>query len=89
MREGDAGQKAGPAGQQRNIERLAQPAGKPNMIRVVVGDNQPLDLLAGHWSIEKCLPSGFGFAVGDAGIDNEPSVMVLNEVDIHVVEPEG
>jgi hypothetical protein len=84
-----AGQKPGLAGEQRNAEFGAEPAGKPDMIRMMMGNDESRQFAALQCAIEQGPPSLPGAVVGDACIDRRIAVAVLDKKDVHMVELKG
>ena len=73
---------------QRTIEPLDDPARKPDVIGMRVGDDQPRDVDVLQRSLEQRRPRCDGFLVAEAGIDHRPAITVGEQIDVHVIELE-
>jgi hypothetical protein len=58
------------------------------MVGMEMRDDDLRDLLAAQHAGEQRLPDGAGFGRVDSGVEHGETALVLEQVDIHVVEPE-
>jgi hypothetical protein len=68
---------------------LAQPAGQANMVGMKMGRDHALDRLAAEPGSKDHLPQFARLRRVDAGVDDGPAVLFLDQPQIDVVELEG
>ena len=71
---------------QFDAERLGQPAGKADMVRVSVGDDEARDLAPRQRAGKHALPHFFRGVGENAGIDQRDAVAIFQEPQIDMVE---
>ena len=74
---------------QGRVPALGEPAGEPDMVRMIMCDDDPADWAAGEALGEDPLPRFLGFRQGEAAIDDRPARPVVEQPQIDVVEREG
>src|SRR3954452_20490156 len=77
----------GLAGQKRQLEALGEPSGEADMIGMEMRDDQPRQRPAAE-ARDEALPSGARGLVIDAGVEHGPALAILDEKNVHVIEPE-
>jgi hypothetical protein len=88
QRDVETAEPASLAGEHRQSEALAQPAGEPDVVGVVVGDDQAREAAAGEGAGRERVPHRTGCVVADPGIENGPAIAVVDQIDVDVVEAE-
>src|SRR6185312_3954879 len=75
-------------GPQLDAKPLGEPAGQPDMVGVIMRDDEPR-----HRPVElvrdDMLPEALDGVAGDAGVDNGPTRAVRDQPQIDVIEREG
>src|SRR5262249_29221168 len=69
-------------------EALRKPAGKADMIGVIMRHDEPRELLAGERARRERFPNLLSGLVRDSGVENRPAASILDEVDVNMVQPE-
>src|SRR6185437_6222698 len=69
-----------------DVELAHQPAGEADMVGMHVSDDHALDLAAAHRTGEELLPGLRRLLVANAAVDDGPTVAVLQQPQIDVVE---
>ena len=78
----------GLAHQQRQAEARAQPAGEPDMVGMVMRDQNARERDVAEWVGEQRLPGGTRRRVVDASVNHRPAGIVLYQINVDVIEPE-
>ncbi len=86
---GQADEVLGLAHQERQTEALAQPAGEPDMIGMVVCHQDAGERAAAQQGADDPVPGRAGRRVVKPGIEHRPTALVLDQIDVDVVEPVG
>ena len=81
-----AGVKPGGAWDQEFDALVLKPAGKTQMIGVVVRGDQPCHRLARQRHRHQPLPDRLGPFGGHAGVDQRPAVAIVKRIDVHMVK---
>ena len=71
---------------ERQAEALRQPPRETDMVGMIVRHDHRGEALSRHWSGQDripCRPAGVG---AEAGVEHRPTVVVLNQIDVHMIE---
>ena len=72
----------------RQVEPLRQPAGEAHVVGVEMRHQHRLQALAPQRAGQHGVPTGAALVGGDAGVEDEPATLVLDEIDVHMVQLE-
>jgi hypothetical protein len=73
---------------ERHIEVSQQESGGADMIRMQMRGDDPRQRALAQHAVEKRLPSEPRRLITETGIDQRPAVAIVDEIDVHVIEPE-